>query len=220
MFLGHIAVGFASKRAAPKASLGVLMTAPLLLDLLWPLFLALGVEQVRIAPGTTAFSPLDFVNYPWTHSLFMALAWASLFMLVVLARTGYASGAFWVGMGVASHWVLDWVSHRPDMPLVPWSPVKVGLGLWNSVPATLVVESTMFVAGLALYLATTRAKRWTGHLALWSFVGLLVLAYVGSVAGPPPPSVRALGTVGLISWIFVPWAFWIDRTREVRPSAA
>jgi len=220
VFLGHIAVGFASKRVAPKASLGVLMAAAMFVDLLWPLFLVLGIEQVRIAPGTTAFSPFDFMHYPWTHSLIMALAWASLFMLVYLARTGYATGAFWVGMGVASHWVLDWISHRPDLQIVPWSPARVGLGLWNSVPATLAVESTMFVAGLGLYLVTTRAKRWTGHLALWSFVGLLVLAYVGSVTGPPPPRVRALGTVGLITWAFVPWAFWIDRTREARAPAA
>lgn len=136
MFLGHIAVGFAAKRAAPRASLGALMTAPVLLDLLWPLGLILGIEKVRIAPGNTAFTPLDFVSYPWTHSLLMAPVWASLFMLAYLARTGYVAGAFWVGIGVASHWVLDWFTHRPDLQLVPWSPVRVGLGLWNSVPAT------------------------------------------------------------------------------------
>ena len=219
MFIGHIAVGFASKRAAPKASLGVLMTAPMFLDLLWPLCLFLGVEQVRIAPGNTAFTPLDFTSYPWTHSLLMALVWASLFMLVYLACTRYVAGAFWVGIGVASHWVLDWVSHRPDLQIVPWSPTRVGLGLWNSVPATVAVESVMFVVGLALYLKTTRAKRWMGHVSLWSFVGLILLAYVGAVTGPPPPSVEALRTVGLVTWAFVPWAFWIDRTREVRAAA-
>jgi membrane-bound metal-dependent hydrolase YbcI (DUF457 family) len=220
MFLGHIAVGFASKRAAPKASLGVLMTAPMFVDLLWPLFLVLGIERVRIDPGNTAVTPLDFTSYPWTHSLLMTLVWASLFMLAYLVRTGYSTGAFWVGTGVASHWVLDWFSHRPDLQLVPWSPVKVGLGLWNSVPATLAVELLMFAAGLALYLRTTRAKRWTGHLSLWSFVGFVVLAYFGNVFGPPPPSVEALRMIGLATWIFVPWAFWIDRTREVRAAAA
>ena len=220
MFLGHIAVGFASKRAAPRASLGVLMTAPVLLDLLWPIGLVLGIEQVRIDPGNTAFSPLDFVSYPWTHSLLMALVWASLFMLVYLARTSYVAGAFWAGIGVSSHWVLDWFSHRPDLPLVPWSPVKGGLGLWNSVAATIIVESAMFLAGLALYLATTRARRWTGHLSLWSFVGLLVLAYIANISGPPPPSPRALSYVAFITWVFVPWAFWIERTREPRATAA
>lgn len=219
MFLGHVAVGFASKRLAPRASLGFLMTAPMLVDLLWPIALVLGIERVRIAPGNTAVTPLDFVSYPWTHSLLMSLAWASLFMLVYLARTGYVAGAFWIGIGVASHWVLDWVSHRPDLQLVPWSPVRVGLGLWNSVPATVAVESAMFIAGLWLYLATTRARGRTGHLSLWSFVALLVLAYAGNIAGPPPPSPEAIGKVGLVTWIFVPWAFWIERTREVRPTA-
>ena len=220
MFLGHIAVGFASKRLAPRTSLGWLMAAPMLLDLLWPLFLIAGLEQVRIRPGDTAFTPLEFVSYPWTHSLLMALVWACLFMLVYLARTRYTAGAFWLGIGVASHWVLDWVSHRADMPLVPWSPVKVGLGLWNSVPATIVVESAMFLAALWVYLATTRAKRWTGHLSLWSFVGLMVFAYIGNATGPAPPSVGALRTVALVTWLIVPWAFWIERTREVRAPAA
>ncbi len=219
MFLGHVAVGFASKRLAPKASLGFLMTAPMLVDLLWPIALVLGIERVRIAPGITAASPLDFVSYPWTHSLLMSLVWASLFMLVYLARTGYVAGAFWIGIGVASHWVLDWVSHRPDLQIVPWSPVRVGLGLWNSVPDTLAVESAMFIAGLWLYLATTRARGWIGHLSLWSFVALLVLAYAASSFGPPPPNPEALGKVGLIMWVFVPWAFWIERTREVRSPA-
>jgi hypothetical protein len=219
MFLGHVAVGFAGKRLAPRASLGALMTAPMLVDLLWPIALVLGIEKVRIAPGITAASPLDFVSYPWTHSLFMSLVWASVFMLAYLARTGYVAGAFWIGIGVASHWVLDWVSHRPDLQLVPWSPVRVGLGLWNSVPATIAVESVMFVAGLGLYLATTRARSWAGHLSLWSFVALLVLAYVGSSFGPPPPNPDALGKVGLVMWVFVPWAFWIERTREVRVPA-
>ncbi len=219
MFLGHVAVGFASKRLAPRASLGFLMTAPMLVDLLWPIALVLGIERVRIAPGITAASPLDFVSYPWTHSLLMSLVWASLFMLVYLARTGYVAGAFWIGIGVASHWVLDWVSHRPDLQIVPWSPVRVGLGLWNSVPATLAVESAMFIAGLWLYLATTRARGWIGHLSLWSFVALLVLAYAASSFGPPPPNPEALGKVGLIMWVFVPWAFWIERTREVRSPA-
>jgi membrane-bound metal-dependent hydrolase YbcI (DUF457 family) len=220
MFIGHVAVGFASKRVAPRTSIGLLLTAPMFVDLLWPLFLALGIEQVRIDPGNTAVTPLDFVSYPWSHSLLMTLVWASLFMLAYLARTGYTAGAFWLGLGVASHWVLDWVSHRPDMPLTPWSPTKVGLGLWNSVPATVAVEAAMLIAGLWLYLSTTRARGWAGHLSLWSYVGLLVAAYCGNLVGPPPPSVDALKTVGLVTWLFVPWAFWIERTRTLRSPSA
>src|SRR5919198_260226 len=132
MFIGHVAVGFASKRVAPRASLGTLMVAPILLDLLWPIFLLLGLEKVRIDPGNTAFSPLDFVSYPFSHSLLMAIAWGVLFAFLYRARTGDSGSAPWLALGVVSHWVLDWVTHRPDLPLVPGLPARVGLGLWNS----------------------------------------------------------------------------------------
>ena len=133
MFIGHFAVGFASKRAAPRTSLTVLLTAALFLDVLWPIFLWLGLERVRIAPGDTAFTPLDFESYPFSHSLFMALVWSLLFAGIYFALTRYRTGTWWVGLAVFSHWVLDWFTHRADLPLLPWGGPKVGLGLWNSV---------------------------------------------------------------------------------------
>lgn len=213
MFLGHAAVGFASKRAAPKASLLWLMTAPYLLDLLWPLFLLMGLEKVRIDPGNTAVTPLDFVSYPYTHSLVAAVGWAALLSIAYDRLHRDRRGAAWIFAGVLSHWVLDVVAHRPDMPVWPEGP-RLGFGLWNSRPATLAVELTMFAAGLFLYLRTTRAKRWTGHASLWSFVVLLGAAYAGALFGPPPPGESAIAWSGLLSWLFVPWAGWIDRSRE------
>ena len=196
------------------------MTAPVLADLLWPLFLFLGIEQVRIAPGSTAFTPLEFVSYPWSHSLLMLIVWGLALALLARATGVDARGAWVIGTGVVSHWVLDWISHRPDMPLVPWGGPKLGLGLWNSIPATVVVEAAMFVGGLALYLATTRARGWAGHVSLWSFVVLMMLAYCGSSFGPPPPTVAALRAGALIGWLFVPWAIWIERTRAPRAALA
>ena len=216
MFIGHLAVGLSAKRLAPRTSLGTLMAAALMLDLLWPLFLLLGLEQVRIDPGNTAFTPLNFVRYPLTHSLAMALVWSALSGLVYRARTQYAAGAWCVGAGVFSHWVLDFVTHRPDLQLYPGSAVRVGLGLWNSVAGTLVVEGLLFVAGLWVYLATTRAKDRTGTLALWSFVAVMITLYVANAIGPPPPNEQALATVGLLMWLFVTWVYWIDRHREIR----
>ena len=216
MFLGHIAVGFASKRVAPRTSLGWLMTAPVLADLLWPVFLILGIERVRIVPGATPFAPLDFERYPWSHSLLMLVVWGLAMALLARAFNVDALGGLVIAAGVVSHWVLDWISHRPDLPLQPWGGPRVGLGLWYSIPATVTVEALMMIAGLWLYLATTRARSLAGHLSLWSFVALLVLAYLGSSFGPPPPSVAALRTVGLVIWLFVPWAFWIDRSRTLR----
>ena len=217
MFIGHFAVGFAAKRAAPKTSLAVLLTAASFLDVLWPLLLWTGLERVRIDPGNTPFTPLDFESYPWSHSLLMAAVWSVVIAVLYRARTRYATGALVVGLAVFSHWVLDFVTHRPDLPLWPGGP-RVGLGLWYSVPATLAVEIPMFIIGVAIYARTTRAKNVWGHVSLWLLVALIALAYYGNVTGPPPPTFEALRVVATATLLFVLWYVWIDRTRELRTS--
>src|SRR5512146_2731302 len=151
MFIGHSAVAFAAKRAAPRVSLGVLVGAASLLDLLWPVFLLLGWETVRIEPGNTAVAPLAFVRYPFSHSLVAAAGWSALVGLAYWGATRYRSGAVVVGLVALSHWYLDAIVHRPDLPLYPGSTLEVGLGLWNSVPATLLLEGLMFAGGVWLY---------------------------------------------------------------------
>ena len=146
MFIGHAALAFAAKPLAPRTSLALLFAAAYWLDIVWPALVLAGVEQVRIDPGNTAFTPLDFFDYPWSHSLAMALAWSVLFGLAFI-REG-RSAAVILGLLVFSHWALDFVSHRPDLPLAPGSATMFGLGLWNSVPATIVIESAMFTAGV------------------------------------------------------------------------
>lgn len=215
MFLGHFAVGFAAKRVAPKTSIGTLLAAAQLLDLLWPVLLLLGVEHVRIRPGAAPFAVLDFTDYPLSHSLLLTLVWAGLFAVLYRFRTGYTTGAAWVGICVVSHWVLDLASHRPDLPLWPGGP-RLGLGLWTSPPATLVVESAMFAGALWSYFALTRARDAIGRWALWALLLFLVFAYCGSVAGPPPPNPRVLALTGMVGWLLVPWIYWIDRHRELR----
>jgi len=212
MFLGHFAVGLAAKRVAPHTSLGTLFAAAQLLDLVWPVLVLAGLETVRVDPGNTAFTPLDFVSYPWTHSLLLVAVWAAAFALAYRARRSYAGGAWVVGALVLSHWLLDLVTHRPDLPLAPGA-VKVGLGLWNSVAATVVVEGALFAAGVYLYATGTRARTRTGRVGFWALVLLLVGIYAANM-GPPPPSARAIGAAGLLMWLFIPWAVWIDRNRE------
>jgi hypothetical protein len=218
MFIGHFAVGFAAKRLSPRTSLGTLFVAAQLVDLAWPALVLLGVEEVRIDPGNTAVTPLDFVSYPWTHSLLLVLVWSVAFALFYRAWTGYDRGTWVVGALVLSHWVLDFVTHRPDLPLAP-GEAKVGLGLWNSVPATLLVEGALFAAGVVLYATLTRPRNRTGSVALWALVALLVAIYAANLLGPPPPSPRAIGVVGLLGWLFLPFAVWIDRNRQPRPGA-
>jgi membrane-bound metal-dependent hydrolase YbcI (DUF457 family) len=216
MFIGHFAVGFGAKKVAPTVSLGTLILAVEFVDLLWPVLLLLGLESVRIDPGNTVVTPLDFVRYPFTHSLATGIGWGIVLALAYYALRRQVRGAVVIGLAVVSHWLLDWISHRPDMPLWPGGP-KVGLGLWNSVAGTVIVEGAIYVVGVALYLRATRARDRVGFWALWSLVVLLALSYVGNLTGPPPPSARFLAWFGLGAWMFVPWGYWIDRHREPRP---
>ena len=213
MFVGHLALGLAAKRATPRVSLAVLIAASQLADMLWPFMLALGLEQVRIDPGNTAFTPLDFVSYPYSHSLLTLVIWGALFAWVFRAPSRPRRALLLAAL-VVSHWVLDFVTHRPDMPLYPGGP-KVGLGLWQSVPATVAIEGAMFAAGLWVYASCTRARDRVGQ---WGFVGLaalFALAYVGNLTSPPPPSVNALIVFAIIgASLTMVLSWWVDRHRE------
>ena len=213
MFIGHFGVAFAAKRLAPRTSLATLIVGAQFLDFLWPVLLLLGFEHVRIVPGITKVQPFDFYDYPFSHSLTMALRWALAVGLFYYVVRRYVRGAWVIGSLVLSHWVLDWVVHRPDLPLWPGGP-KYGLGLWNSWPASISVEVILFGAGIWLYLASTRAGDRVGVYALWSLIALLFVGWLAAVFGPTPHDVRqvALGTLGL--WIVVPWAWWADAHRE------
>jgi membrane-bound metal-dependent hydrolase YbcI (DUF457 family) len=213
MFIGHNAIAFATKRIAPRGSLGVYTAAVMLPDLIWPIFLLLGIEHVRIQPGATRFTPLDFYDYPWTHSLVMTIAWGLFFGGIYMAMTRYLRGALWVVLGVVSHWVLDFVVHRPDLPLYPNGP-KFGLGLWNSPPATIVIESAMFIAAVLIYRGATRAIDRIGSIGMWSFIITLALIYIANASGNPPPSARAIAYAGLALWLLPFWAGWFDRHRK------
>lgn len=214
MFLGHFAVALGAKKAAPRASLGALVFGAQLADLLWPVFLLLGWEQVRIDPAATRVTPLDFVSYPYSHSLLAELLWALGIGLVYFAIRRNARAAIVVALCVPSHWLLDYISHRPDIPIVPGG-ARYGLGLWNFPAATLAVELTLFAVGIALYLSATRAKDRIGHWALWSLLILLVALYLAS-SNTPPPNERALAFTALALWITVPWAAWADAHRSAR----
>lgn len=216
MFIGHFAVGLASKRFAPRTHAATLIAAAIFLDILWPIFVLLGWEQVRIDPENTRFTPLEFVSYPWSHSLLMSLLWATSFALIYHAATRYRAGSVAIWIGVNSHWVLDWISHAPDMPLYPGGP-RLGLGLWNSIPGTLAVELVMFAVGVELYVRTTRARDRVGRYALPAYIIVLLTAYVSDRFSDPPSSVNQVVWFGIIAeCIIIPWAWWFDRHRELR----
>jgi hypothetical protein len=215
MFIGHFAVAFAAKPAVPRTSLATLMAAAQLLDLIWPILVLLGVETIRIEAGPNPFLHLRFVSYPWTHSLLLSVAWGVAFALLYRAKTGYARGAAVVGALVVSHWVLDWITHRPDLQLAPGIEERVGLGLWRSPAATIVVEGAMFVAGVALYVRSRPARDSAGRWGFWGFVAFIVIAYAASLAGGTPPGIEAVAAAALIGWALIPWIAWFDRHRGV-----
>jgi hypothetical protein len=216
MFMGHFGVALAAKKAAPKSSLGTLVFAAQFADLLWPVLLLFGIEQVRIVPGLLPVTPLDFTSYPVSHSLVRQFGWGALLAVVYFLLRRDARSAFLVGFLVPSHWLLDFIAHRPDLPIYPGGP-KYGLGMWNSLPLTILVEYALFAAGTAIYLSATRAKDRAGNLALWSLLGLLAVLYPASLFGPPPPNVQALAWSAIAIWLTVPWAAWADRHRRSLP---
>lgn len=214
MFIGHFGAGFAAKKIDNKPSLGTMFLAAQFIDLLWPVFVIFGIEKVKIDPGNTAFTPLDFISYPYSHSLFGVIIWAILFGLIYYLIKKNLKGSILLGALVVSHWVLDFITHRPDLQLIPWSDLKVGLGLWNSVIFALVVELAIFTEGINLYIKATKASNKKGSIGLWSMIVFLLVVYFMNVFGPPPPSADAIGYAGLSMWLLVAWAYWIDRNRE------
>lgn len=213
MFIGHFGLAFAGKRTAPAASLGTLFAACQFADLLWPTLVLLGYERVEILPGATRVTPLDFVSYPYSHSLLALCAWAAAVGFVYQAiRRARISGALTVALLVVSHWLLDYLTHRPDMPLTPGGD-RVGLGLWNSLPGTLVVEMAIFAAGVLLYVRGTTPRDRAGSVGLWSLVIFLATVYLANVFGPPPPSVAAVAWSAQAMWLLVVWGYWVDRHR-------
>ena len=212
MFVGHLAVALAAKSKVPRVPLWAFVSAAYGLDLAWPLLLLVGAERVLVDPGNTAFTHLAFVSYPWSHSLAMVLLWGALAGMVG-ARVFVASRIGWlVGAVVVSHWFLDFVTHRPDLPLWPGGPM-VGLGLWQSVPGTILVEGGIFITAVVWYVRAAPPRDRVGPWALWSLVALTGFIWISQPWSPPPPSALAVALVSLSMWVFPIWAHWIDRHR-------
>ncbi|MEW6016113.1 MAG: hypothetical protein AB1690_12435 [Candidatus Zixiibacteriota bacterium] len=216
MFIGHIAVGLASKKISPRLSLGTLLLSVQFIDLLWPVMLILGLEKVEIVPGITAFTPLDFKSYPITHSLLMVVIWGLAFGFVYFLFRRHLLNALLLGFGVVSHWLLDLLTHRPDLPLAPGVPTVVGLGVWNFFWLSFVLESLLYVIGISLYLTVSRPKDRTGTYSFWSLILFLGAIFIANAFGPPPPNVNAIAYAGLALWLLPLWGYWIERHREPR----
>ena len=213
MFIGHFAVGLAAKRLAPDVSLGTLFVAAQLADLVWPTLVLAGIESFSIRPGITAVTPLDFTRYPYSHSLVGMALWGLGLGIVYFTIKRRALAALVLFMVVLTHWLLDFVSHRPDLPLTLTGAERFGLGLWHSRIATLAVEGLFFAACVWIYVRATRPVDAAGRWWLVALIAFLVVVYLASIFGPPPPSVAAVAWTAQAIWLLVAWGYWIDRHR-------
>ena len=216
MFLGHFGVGFGAKSIAPRMSLGILLLASLFIDLLWSLLLLLGYEHGEVSPGDTKLTPISFTDYPISHSLLVVLLWACLFVGITYLIRRCSMEAWVCGVIILSHWFLDLLVHRADLQLLPWLTLRVGFGLWNSLPATLLIELPVFIIGIGLYCYNTKASDRVGVFGFWAVIALLLVIYLGNLFGPPPPNIRAVAWVGQTQWLLVIWGFWIEKHRTLR----
>ncbi len=222
MFIGHYAAGFAAKKWAPKVNLGALFAAAIWLDLVWPIFVLMGIEKFNISPGITKMSPFDFVDYPLSHSLVMALAWGLGFALVYLILDNNLKNAAILGGLVVSHWFLDLIVHRPDLPIFPAElnnlgipPHKYGFGLWNYWTPELLLECGLFAAGIWLYWNATKTRDRVGFLGFLGFVLFLLVFFVFSLTTTPPNNPNLVAFGGQLQLLLVGWAFWFDDHRKV-----
>jgi membrane-bound metal-dependent hydrolase YbcI (DUF457 family) len=216
MFVGHYGPSFAIKAVRPAVSLWLVFIAVQLVDVLWAILVLLGVEKVRIIPGITASNPLDLYYMPYTHSLIGAIFWslAVAFVVWLLPRVATRSVAVWIGVAVFSHWILDFLVHRPDLPLYD-DTLKIGLGLWNFPVVALSLEAALLFGGMILYLRVTAPINAIGRVGLPVF-GVVMLAIQSYIFfGPPPVSPAAAAFTALGSYIvFAVLAEWLAHHRR------
>lgn len=219
MFVGHYGPAFAAVAAKKTIPLWIGFIAVQLIDVLWAIFVLVGVEKVRIVPGITLTNPLDLYYMPYTHSLIGAVAWAVGAGIVYYSfrrKVDGRSAALIVGAAVFSHWLLDWSVHRPDLPLYDNS-FKMGLGLWNYPAIAFVLELAILFGGIYLYLKTVESVSHLGHHCMLSFGSLMLVLQVILFFGPFPRSDKAAAIMALIFYfVFTAIAFWLEKQLMLR----
>jgi len=214
MHVGHFAAGFIGKRIEPQLSVGTLVLASVLADLLSGLFVFVGLEEVNLTTGRGAANYFEPINIALSHSLLALVLWGALFGGAYFAWRRNLRGAILIFALVVAHWFLDVIAHKPVMPLAPGTTWKFGLGLWTNIPATLVVEGGLWVLAVVFYLCGTRAKNRLAFFVFWPVVLLLTLLWYNNIAGAPPPEGRINFAVSFVYFsLVVAWAYWINRLR-------
>jgi hypothetical protein len=215
MFVGHYSVSFLAKRLDKTIPLWMLFIAVQLVDVFWAIFVLAGIEKVRIVPGITATNPLDLYYMPYTHSLLASFVWLGIGAVgyKFLRSTSWRAGLI-IGVAVFSHWILDLLVHRPDLPLYD-DVLKVGFGLWNYPAAAFLLEAGLMFGGIFLYLRVTEPVTAGGKYAM-PVLGVVMLLLQASVFfGAPPPSPAAAAVTALIGYFALAGgAYWLEKKRR------
>lgn len=216
MLVGHLAVGLVGKRVEAKISLGTWVLAAFLADLVVFPLLIVGIEHFDAVPGVK-FNRVIGRDIVYSHSLLMDVVWAALFASAYFLRRRYPRGAWLLFAAVLSHWVLDVISHRPDMPLAPGVHAVFGLGLWNSRPATLIVEGGFWLLAVVLYVRAARPGKRAGRYAFWIGIILFTVVWYGNLTGGIDPNPVKAGIGGLILFsLMIAWSYWVNRLHKIR----
>ena len=217
MFIGHYALALAAKKIAPQVSLGILFLACQLADIIWPNLVLLGIEALEVDPGNTVITPLNFQHYPYSHSLVAMVLWSAIFAVTyALLRRSGTKAAIVIALLVLSHWFLDVLTHRPDIPITLSDSSVIGLGLWNYPVIAVPLELVLFGAGVWLYIRHTKPLDRQGSIGFWGLILFLLVVYSANLLGPPPPSSTAVAWSAQAVWILIAWGFWIDYHRTRR----
>ena len=215
MFIGHYAVSYVAKAVKPSLPLWLLFLAVQLVDVFWAMFVLLGIEKVRIVPGITASSPLDLYYMPYTHGLLTSLLWAgaALVLYRLACKRKLWAGAIILGAAVFSHWLLDFLVHRPDLPIYD-NTLKVGLGLWNYPVLSFMLEAGLLLGGMYLYLKKTRSVQRGGAYGMLIFGLFMMAAQLSVFFVAPPETGTQVAISALVSYfLFAAVALWLERKR-------
>ena len=215
MFIGHYAVSYVAKAVKPSLPLWLLFLAVQLVDVFWAMFVLLGIENVRIVPGITASSPLDLYYMPYTHGLLTSLLWAgaALVLYRLACKRKLWAGAIILGAAVFSHWLLDFLVHRPDLPIYD-NTLKVGLGLWNYPVLSFLLEAGLLLGGIYFYLQRTRSVQRGGVYGMLIFGLCMMAAQLSVFFAVPPETGTEVAISALVSYfLFAAVALWLERKR-------
>lgn len=221
MFIGHYGIALAAKRADKNIPLGLLFFATQFADILFFLLILLGIERMSFAPGITDVSPLDFTYYPYSHSFVASVFWAGLFayffkIVPLKSDSNKNKIALIVGATALSHFLLDVIVHRADLPLFGGGSYKIGLGLWNYVFASSFIELLIFFAGLWVYLKSTKGVSIAGRYGIVIFSAFVTIMWIASLLAPTPSEFNIIGFTifGLVFQLLVIGTVsWLDRKR-------